>query len=236
MFRKPTSPTTTSPTAADPSRDPSSRMYIPDELRPHYRVDPIGDARMWSERDEDHLAKALLREALAADPGAWEAAKQERRRERTRGQLRTAHRGASDEGFEGMLAEGPAAYSPTWQEVEAARSLVTDEDRAWWLHRKRLERAATERAAAEVRAGRAAERRSSLTCEVCGEFTPRTRARAIGHDRGVGVIAVATAGDVRACDACAEALDAAVRAQSRAEVIGDGRTREEAAADFLAAR
>lgn len=205
------------------------RMAVPEDLAPFYVAPTIADARAWRDGDDDKLARVLMRRRLASDPVEWAAVLESSRQLRARFELQ-GYRSASS-AFP-PVQESPHDYSPTTEELGRERERLTDEDRQWWMHVKALEAAAERKAHADANAARVAQRRASATCVVCGVMADGVRGRLLGAG-GVTAAPGMSPGSVRACEACAAALDEVVRARACVERLGDGRTREQAAAAWL---
>lgn len=205
----------------------SDRMFIPPELRPYYVVDLMGEMKKWSSSDEDKLARELIRRRLAQDPEAW------------RQTLHTRGRDVSDATYRAWRDEGPAAYWPTDQEIDEELKRVTDADRAWWLHLRRLAAAAEEKVRAEDRAARLESSVASRTCDVCGvtSTAPGLPTWRVGGTWTAGLVRErAPMNDLRACPACADIVNALLLSQAGAERLPDGRTRATAASAWVRAR
>lgn len=205
----------------------TDRMHVPEELRPFYRVDLMAEMKRWSSSDEDRLARELIRRRLAQDPAAWQQT------------LHTRGRDVSDATYRAWRDQGPAVYRASDQEIDEELKRITDEDRAWWLHLRRLAVAAEEKVRAEARAARLEASVESRTCDVCGvtSTAPGLPTWRVCGPWTAGLVRErAPMSDLKACGACADIVHALLLSAAGAERLPDGRTRATAAAAWVKAR
>ncbi|GEM_PF-2376271 len=190
--------------------DPDSPLFVPVELRPFYRFDPIADDRLW--RHTDNLAgnpdlRAAFRRRVAAEPEYWTALRDRRL--------------ISENQYELGVTQAP------WDRIRAAvRADLTEADRErYLLHPRRLGHARFEHEQHEQGQASArpfvARRTDAATGEVSDAvITPLT---IVGLPR-----------PVQLAPKMAAVVGQRMVERLAAEVLPDGRTRGQAADEFIA--
>ena len=212
--------------------DPTSRLFVPEELREHYTAPATSDIIKVSSDPHAgrYLARHIYRERLAADPAAWREVLD---RHAARMSVGSGSREAERQRravVARLEEQGPLRYQPSIEEGDALERALTESDWHYGAHLRQLEKAQKSAARAQRNSATRAMVRASRTCTICGQIGAKTRPYAIGR---VGLRPVSTAGEFQACPGCALAVQAALQERAAAEQV-DGRTRGELAAQWLA--
>ncbi|WP_265521299.1 hypothetical protein [Oerskovia flava] len=210
----PTTEATTPPEPALPPAytDPDSPLFVPVELRPFYTIDPVADGRLW-----DHTAtlpgnpdlRGAFRRRVEAEPEYW-----------------TSLRGR------GLISQkqftiGHTDWNTPWDHIRAAvRADLTDAHRERYLfHPRRIGHASFEHK--QYRLGQEAARTIAR---------PRTDAATgeVGAAR-IGLVEIAgLPRPVQLSPRMATIVRQRMVERLAAEVLPDGRTRGQAADEFIA--
>lgn len=201
------------PTIALPNTD---RFQIPPELKAHY-VGPAWTnwATVCDPAATDRIAKWLIRNELSQDPIAQ------------RDKLPGGDRHSPPDEVRAWN------YQPSDEELDHAVSLVTDEDRLWWLHAAQIAEAEKAKAAADERDTANAAAHADKACVVCSTYSTSTVPWSITEGRVRRGITGARRDGI--CAACALAMDAELLRRAAAEKVGR-KTRQDLAAAWLNAK